>query len=248
MKIFKISKRLKKENGVLRIVHEAMPLPEVDNYPHYVDQEGSLKQKLDQSIKDEIEDPEGKLDYFDQGSYGLVFSPQSDSKKVVKYTFDRTEIQAARKVWDYQKLWGTLPQHIVGLYDFGPVPNSEGVYRLVLEKVNSLSEEEQVIVGELYQIQMEYFLSDDPENDDYIQDTFNSLISEGEYSKKWKTFTNTPRSSEGKEKIRRLIRDYFNMGEWLMENGFTMDEAHSRNIGRRDNGDLVMLDYGMLSN
>ena len=230
MKIIKISKGLKKERGVWRIVHKAMPLPKVDNYPEDFDYD-SLKRNLDRDIKEETNDPEGELDFFDRGTYGVVYSPQSDPKKVVKYTFDRSEIQAAKKVWDYQKKWGTLPQHIVGLYDFGPVPSSKNVYRLVLEKVNRLKEEEQDIVAGLYPIALEYLLSDDPDTDEYIVEELDIVINE----------------SKDKEKTKSFIKEYFNMGEWLIDEGFTMDEAHGRNVGRRDNGNLVMLDYGMLS-
>ena len=65
MKIIKISKRLKEERGVWRIVHKAMPLPKVDNYPDDFDYD-SLKQNLDRDIKEETNDPEGELDFFDR--------------------------------------------------------------------------------------------------------------------------------------------------------------------------------------
>jgi len=120
---------------------------------------------------------------------------------------------------------------IVGLYDFGPVPSSKNVYRLVLEKVNRLKEEEQDIVAGLYPIALEYLLSDDPDTDEYIIEELDIIIN----------------NYKNKEKTKSFIKEYFSMGEWLKDEGFTMDEAHGRNIGRRDNGDLVMLDYGMLS-
>jgi hypothetical protein len=242
MKFLKISQRPNVEESAWRVIHEAMPLPRADNYPE--DFEGSsMKYKLDTAIPDEIEDAEGKLDYLDRGSYGLVYTPQSDDKKVVKYTFDRSEIQAARKVWEYQKHWGTLPQHIAGLYDFGQVPNSDEVYRLVLEKVNPLSEFEQQVTSGLFNIVHDYLASDDPSTDDYLKEEIEDVLNENV----WDVGGLREKTDEDIVKRKAFVREYFNMVDWLVSEGFTADDAHNRNVGRRSNGDLVMLDYGMLA-
>jgi len=123
---------------------QSMALPEIDNeysddaikkiFIDYIDKELSdeTKKKFDMENRNR--------NYLDVGSQGIVYDIGDDA--VEKITRDAVEYENAQYIIDLQKESGILP-FVVGVFYADKVQKKQELYRIVMEKVNILSEEEQ---------------------------------------------------------------------------------------------------------
>jgi len=123
-----------------KMIKEALPLPRAK----YPDRRGlervnpfvNIEETKKYFGRDEVEDPEGELDYLGHGTFGIAYDNPSDSGKAIKYTKDEEEYGAALAVMNWQKMNNSFHPVIVGVYEAEKV--ADGTYRIVLEKVSPL--------------------------------------------------------------------------------------------------------------
>ena len=94
-----------------------------------------INYNLNKGIPDETIDESGKLNYLNRGEHGIVTTPEDYPDRVVKYSEDPSELQAAQIIWDYQQKIGGFSPYATGVYKFEKVKNSDNVYRIEMEKV-----------------------------------------------------------------------------------------------------------------
>jgi len=125
---------------------QAMPLPEIGNKYPTKDPKDILTNLLDEKMtnetKEKIDMEDRSRDYLDVGTQGVVYDIGGDA--VEKITADEREFDVAETVMELQKEQGKLP-FVVGVYYADKVQEDPALYRIVMEKVTTLSEEEQKV-------------------------------------------------------------------------------------------------------
>ena len=228
------------------LTKQSMPLPRVKNYPEkpssgdpiddmYFSQFEDTKNMMDSLLPEETIDPLGELDFLGAGAWGMAYTPKNDASKVVKYTSQRSEYENVKNMLSEQEERGGFSPYFAGIYSVDQV--NDRIYRAVFEKVINLSRDEVLAVNHLldYSSSMLYERTD-PEK--LLQTILGEEVFDYGYEE-WRT----PTSEEASD-IKRLYPKYYKLINGLKSTGIIHDDLHGDNIGLRENGDLVVLDYG----
>ncbi len=210
---------------------KALPLPFQDTLP---DNPRGINGPLsgamwaDRSMRQETADEEEQqypdMKYLGQGNEGLVYEYNG---QVIKYTDNRTEVVAAKKVWNYAQSGNPIACMVPVLekpvkiqapsimeralnsepnYD----PSVRSMWRIVTEKVETFDTEDVLILNELSKV-------------------FTEEIEFGDYD-------DPVRAAELSPMFEQMIN-------CLQANGFRIHDAHGANIGMKD-GRMVLIDLG----
>lgn len=184
----------------------AMPLPLAVNAPKLTGGPvGAIHEKLTQPQADQINQDHPNLHFLGQGSAGLAYG-YNDPTKVVKLTRDGMEAERAKT------LINQPAKCHVKVFDVQEA--GQGVWKLVLEKVRPLQDEE-----------IEVF--------DLVHAYGNQVL-----KNKYATQNYEP------SLIRKCIQEYQQLTQCLRAAGVSDEDAQGENLGRRNNGQLVLLDVG----
>jgi hypothetical protein len=236
------------------IIKQSMPLPrskeepkseqDTDDYWAW-DNYTSTKNKLDTRLgPEEMEDPEGELEWLGAGYYGMAYTPSSDGSKVVKYTSDLGEMSTAKAVMQWQKANGGFSPYITGLYEFKMIPNKE-VARIVTEKVKPLIKEEKSILADFkYNAQNAALGRNNYGTIEQIRASLESDLKRGKYN--WDTDEHESNEQRVIDKTLLMFDKFVAIVKGLSAMGLSPTDLHGNNLGWRENGDLVALDYGRM--
>lgn len=230
-----------------------MPLPRAKGNPNDAEltmPENNGARFLDKNIKKEITDPlddgekdESDLSFLQSGQMGgATWTVDSNPNLVIKYTRDKSEIESAEKLAELKKEHGKLP-FVVDIYEFGEVPNSEGVYRLVVEKVIPLNKTK-------YREYL-YLLFDWNGGHSYSSKKGVSpyvFFHRYDLESAKKVFESESENEKFDEKL--YLETSSKMAELIkqMENfNFRSNDMHLGNMGVRNDGSFVILDIGSSS-
>jgi hypothetical protein len=209
-----------------------MPLPRSKGNPDK-DYWGYGLKDLDEAMPEELEDPEGELNFLGQGhAGGAAWTSVSDPNKVVKYTMDRSEMKGAEAVKKWQdEHGGKFHPSFVGVYEYDPVPDHRDLYRLVTEKVyTDWTEEEKLMFPYLQKPNDETGFGVEP----------------WENAVRRVSGTMTYALEENQVIFKEMYKKFSKMQKSLKALGMYATDIHIGNLGKRKNGDYVILDLGFL--
>jgi len=238
-------------------IKSAMPLPEAEDYPSpygdkkYTDyavipdlpelrhNKNTIK-NLDLSLKNtDLFAEYQPLQYLGAGTRGVAYySPLKNV--VIKATFDDDELYDAKKIMELQKNKNNS-KHVVKIYSAEEVSvedrenDSYNIAIIVMEKVNELTDMEKRIVWVIYQFIWE-------ENNPISRTTNRTKMNLKIWNNwKIKEYGDRPTVLE----FNNVSNKTYDMMIFLQEKmGMNLSDLHHDNIGKRDNGDYVLLDVG----
>jgi len=190
--------------------------------------------------KTDIIEKYGPLKYLGSGTEGIAYL--TSDGKVIKITFDRTELEAARSIMEYQSLFDGQIPHIVTIYDANQIPETEMhnnrdiLYYILSEKVIPLDGEEKKIVqnilSQFFDNQSKAIYYDNKTLNLIKRDMVLKINKNGELLFDINLYSN-------------IFDKIFKMTNYLnKEIGMTMGDLHADNIGKRESGEYVLMDIG----
>lgn len=215
------------------LIKIAVPVPQVENLPSFQGVEPpfgyiSIDERMtpDEAKEQLNEYPEMK--YVGSGFYGTAFTWPGE--RIMKYTVHRDEVSAAHVLMELQEQRGGPLPGVVTVFD---VKKMKDVYAIVLEKVDPLSSSEKQIFMELTRI---------PFPTKTWADLALSYVLEAAPQK---------RKKFGPE-YSKLFDDVLTKLETLLKNLAAIKasswDLHTDNVGKRQDGEFVVLDIGGLYN
>jgi hypothetical protein len=227
-----------------RKVKIAIPLPSVVEDIPSNNESGYGLRDVDISMPEDVAKEEAqrfnkRMPYLGSGSYGVAFGVGAGM--AVKYTVDKYEAQCATRLMEIQKEIGSSLAGIVRIYDVREL------------KVNPDVKQEEGFVREkkLFAITLERVEHLSPGEDDAYQVLRKMQTSFGfdPTTMAYEEFIQAGRREEFGVEMDCVTEHYFNKYVRFMasihEIGSSHD-AHHKNIGKRINGEWVLLDIGGL--
>lgn len=184
-----------------------------------------VDKRLTQEDADQIAKDHPNLSYIknQNGQFGVAYD--IGDGKVMKLSTDSEENFNAKKIIKEQKQRGGSLSYIVHVYDI--TRRSDGIDQIIIEKVIPLTQQERYIYDRLW------YLANNA-------DTF------GDYKNLFSNWSKTY-GGDITQDIDEFLLAMFNLSKELERNGVEDTDAHSDNVGYRNDGSLVILDLGAIA-
>jgi len=223
-----------------KLTKESMPLPRA-TYPEEGERnyDDFYKRVMDQQLPDYPEqDPEGDLNYLGSGIGGMAFESGNSADKVVKFTFDKEEFEAAQALMQWQKQHGSFHPCAVGVYEASQVSKGsgeaggpDGVYRLVTERVRDVRE-----YGDRADKLISWILR---LPSSYWTDREKLIGGMSEFYRKYDVA-----NPKEKEIYEMVANKHLDLLDKMNRMGVKHHDLHGGNVGIREDGTFVALDLG----